>query len=48
LAGRDEFFVNNPLDDKENDEGTFDFDLQLSRHFWSALNRAGHSDTQKL
>jgi hypothetical protein len=42
LASQDEFFVNNPLNVKENDEHSLDFALHL---FQSALNRACHSDT---
>jgi hypothetical protein len=33
LACQNEFFVNNPLDVKENDEHAFDFALHLSRRF---------------
>jgi hypothetical protein len=33
LACQDEFFVNNPLDVKENDEHAVDFALQLSHLF---------------
>jgi hypothetical protein len=34
LACQDEFFVNNPLDIKENCEHVLDFDLDLSSLFW--------------
>jgi hypothetical protein len=40
LACRDEFFVNNPLDVKENVDHA-----HLSRLFWSALNQPYHSNT---
>jgi hypothetical protein len=33
LVCQGEFFVNNPVDVKENDEHAFDFALRLSRHF---------------
>jgi hypothetical protein len=35
LACQNEFFVNNTLDAKENDEHTLDFALHLPRLFWS-------------
>jgi hypothetical protein len=38
--------MNSPLDVKANDEHALDFSLHLSRLFWSALNRACHSNTR--
>jgi hypothetical protein len=46
LACHDEFFINNPLDVKENDEQAFDVGPHQSRRFLSALNRACHSNTR--
>jgi hypothetical protein len=43
---QDEFFVNNPLDVKENDEHALDFVLHLSHRFRSVLNWAWYSDTR--
>jgi hypothetical protein len=45
LACQDEFFVNSPLDVKENDEHALDFALHLSYIFRSAMNRACHSNS---
>jgi hypothetical protein len=38
LAFQDKFFVDNPLDVKENDEHATDFALQLSHLYWPAVN----------
>jgi hypothetical protein len=40
LAYQDKFFVNNPLDVKENDEHALEFVLHLSRFF--GLSENGH------
>jgi hypothetical protein len=45
LTSQGEFFVNNPLDVKENNEHAPDFAIQLFRIFWSALNRACYPNT---
>jgi hypothetical protein len=45
LTCRNEFFVKNRLDFKENDEHALAFALHLSRLFLFALNRACHSKT---
>jgi hypothetical protein len=46
LACQNEFFVNNPLDSKENYEHVPDFALHLSCLFQSALNQGCHSNTR--
>jgi hypothetical protein len=45
LACQEEFFVNNPLDAKENNEHALDFTLHLPHLSRSALNQANHSNT---
>jgi hypothetical protein len=45
LACQDEFFVNDPLDVKENDEHAHGFALHISHLFQSAMHRACHSNT---
>jgi hypothetical protein len=40
------FFVNNPLDVKENDEHALDFALHLSRPLQPALNQTCHLNTR--